>query len=191
MMFLKIQKEDIILIGQLELEKDIIRGDRFRLLKEGHEVIYVQSFDLQTGTLRLTRDLPARLKDESLSFEIATDEEAPVLGARLITQTPLDLDLPVMNMKLGSTKGTNALLEKNGADVVLFVTRGFRDILEIGTQQRPDIFAMNVQKRDMLYKRVVEVQERIDASGRIIEELDLEKVNKKIRKLRRPPMESL
>ncbi len=167
------------------LEKDIIRGYQFRLLKHIHEVIYVQSFDLHTNILRLTRDLPASLQDISMSFEIATDEEAPVLGARLITQTPLDLDLPAMNIKLGSTKGTNALLEKNGADVALFVTRGFRDILEIGTQQRPDIFSLNVLKREMLYSDVVEVHERIDASGKIIEELDPEKITNKIRKLKR------
>ena len=76
--------------------------------------------------LRLTKELPADFYGQKISFEIRSEEEAPVLGARLITSTPLDLDLPPIRMKLGSTKGTNALLERKGSDLVLFVTKGFQ-----------------------------------------------------------------
>ncbi len=130
--------------------------------------------------LRLTREVPKSLCQQDMSFEIRSVEEAPILGARLITNTPLDLDLPKLHMKLGSTRGTNALLERKGADVVLFVTRGFKDILEIGNQQRPDIFALEVVKREMLYRQVVEIEERIDAKGNVIVPLNTKDFEKKL-----------
>ena len=168
-----------------DLHQDIIRGYQFRLLKQQHDITYIQCFDLEQKILRLTRELPGSLRRQNISFEIGSTEEAPVLGARLITNTPLDLDLPWLHMKLGSTRGTNALLERKGADTVLFVTSGFRDILEIGDQQRPDIFALEVVKRKMLYRQVVEVEERIDAMGHEIIPLNLTDFEKKLLKAKR------
>ena len=52
-----------------------------------------------------------------------------------------------MVMHLATTRGTNALLEEKGAEVTLFITRGFEDLLVIGDQKRPDLFALNVQKQ--------------------------------------------
>ncbi len=168
-----------------ELTSDIIRGYQFRLLNYSHEVIYVQSFDIKSNILRLTKELPYRLQGKALRFEITSNEEAPVLGARLISGTPLDLDLPPITLKLGSTKGTNALLERKGAAVVLFVTAGFKHILEIGNQQRPDIFAREVIKRKMLYKYVIEVHERIDARGKVVVPLTIDSIQEKIIRLRK------
>src|SRR5690606_1728831 len=54
-----------------------------------------------------------------------------------------------------------------------FVTRGFRDLLEIGTQQRPDLFALDIVKPPALYERVVEVDERVSASGEVLRAVDL------------------
>ncbi|MGD9966142.1 MAG: hydantoinase B/oxoprolinase family protein [Hyphomonadaceae bacterium] len=71
-------------------------------------------------------------------------------------------------VKLGTTVATNALLERKGADVVLAVTEGFGDALEIGTQARPDIFALNIVKPDLLQKRVIEVRERVSAEGEVL-----------------------
>ena len=129
-----------------ELEKDILAGYQFKILQENHEDVFVRSYDVENCILFLSAKLPTKLFNRNLSFELFSNEEAPILGARLITLTSLGEQLPALNIKLGSTKGTNALLEKKGADIVLFVTKGFRDILHIGTQQRPDIFALNIIK---------------------------------------------
>jgi 5-oxoprolinase (ATP-hydrolysing) len=68
---------------------------------------------------------------------------------------------------MGTTVATNALLERKGERVLLVTTRGFRDALRIGTQARPDIFAKVIIKPEMLYERVVEIDERIRADGTV------------------------
>jgi 5-oxoprolinase (ATP-hydrolysing) len=75
-------------------------------------------------------------------------------------------------VRLGTTVATNALLERKGAEVVFVVTKGFADALEIGAQARPDIFALNIVKPDLLHKRVIEVRERIGADGSVLTPLD-------------------
>ncbi|MFY9899371.1 MAG: hydantoinase/oxoprolinase family protein, partial [Xanthobacteraceae bacterium] len=77
-------------------------------------------------------------------------------------------------VKMGTTVATNALLERKGERTLLLVTKGFRDALRIGYQARPKIFAKHIVKPDMLYERVVEVDERVRADGTIERELDLE-----------------
>src|SRR5579864_3661911 len=63
-------------------------------------------------------------------------------------------------VKMGTTVATNALLERKGERTLLVTTRGFRDGLRIGYQARPKIFARKIEKPDMLFERVVEVDER-------------------------------
>ncbi len=62
---------------------------------------------------------------------------------------------------MGTTVGTNALLEREGNPSVLVTTKGFGDLLEIGNQARPNIFDLQVRKASLLYSRVVEVEERV------------------------------
>ncbi len=71
-------------------------------------------------------------------------------------------------VKMGTTVATNALLERKGEPSVLVTTAGFRDALRIGYQNRPDIFALQIQLPDMLYTRVLEIDERISAEGEIL-----------------------
>ena len=80
----------------------------------------------------------------------------------------------IASVKMGTTVATNALLERKGDHTLLLMTKGFRDALKVGYQDRPDIFALNIQKPDMLYERVAEVSERIRADGRTETPLDLE-----------------
>src|SRR5699024_155855 len=77
-----------------------------------------------------------------------------------------------ITIKMGTTVATNALLEKQGVPVLLAVTRGFKDVLKIGYQNRPNIFALNIQLPDAIYQKVVQVEERISAKGEIIQPLD-------------------
>ena len=76
-------------------------------------------------------------------------------------------------VKMGTTVATNALLERKGERTALLVTRGFRDALKIGYQARPKIFARHIIKPDMLYERVVEIDERVRADGTVEREPDL------------------
>ncbi len=76
-------------------------------------------------------------------------------------------------VKMGTTVATNALLERKGAAVLLMITEGFGDLLEIGYQTRPDLFAMHIKRPELLYQSVVEVSERLDAQGQILTGLDM------------------
>jgi 5-oxoprolinase (ATP-hydrolysing) len=68
-------------------------------------------------------------------------------------------------VKMGTTVATNALLERKGERVLLLITEGFRDLLRIGTQARPDLFALDIRRPDLLYEQVAEVPGRLDAEG--------------------------
>ncbi len=76
-------------------------------------------------------------------------------------------------VKMGTTVATNALLERKGERTLLLITRGFRDALRIGYQARPKIFAKQIIKPDMLFERVVEVEERVRADGTVEARPDL------------------
>ena len=75
-------------------------------------------------------------------------------------------------VRMGTTVATNALLQRRGARTALVITRGFGDALRIGYQNRPDIFALNIELPDMLYSHVVEAGERVSAQGEVIVPLD-------------------
>ena len=69
---------------------------------------------------------------------------------------------------MGTTVATNALLERKGRACGLVVTRGFGDLLELGNQARPKIFDLEIQKPELLHRAVLEVDARLDASGRVL-----------------------
>src|SRR5664279_999023 len=75
-------------------------------------------------------------------------------------------------VKMGTTVATNALLERKGEPTLLVTTRGFRDALRIGYQNRPRIFERNIQLPELLYSAVVEAQERVGADGEMLTALD-------------------
>src|SRR6188768_2093906 len=76
-------------------------------------------------------------------------------------------------VKMGTTVATNALLERKGDRTLLVTTKGFRDALRVGYQNRPKIFARHIIKPEMLFERVVEVDERVRADGAIERAPDL------------------
>lgn len=104
--------------------------------------------------------------------EVAPGLEAPVLAAHVITGTALADPLPPMRLRLGTTRATNALLERRGARTAFVTTAGFGDLLTIGTQQRPDLFARAIHKSAPLHEVVVEVDERLAADGAELRPLD-------------------
>jgi len=152
------------------LKSDILKGYHFRLLKN-KDLSIIHQFEPSDQTICFAEQPDFKIS-EGDEFEITAFEEAPVLAARIATETGLENELPEIDVRLGTTKGTNALLERKGAKVCLIITKGFRDLIEIGSQQRPDIFALNVVKNQPLYSNVIEVDERMDRYGNILKPLD-------------------
>ncbi len=124
----------------------------------------IKSAEVEKSVLHLAGAVAQSIRKGDV-FEISSGEEVPVFAARLLTQTGLHENFPPIEMKLGSTRGTNALLERKGARVAFLVTKGFKDLLLIGTQQRTDLFAIQIIKEKPLYDSVIEVDERIESNG--------------------------
>ena len=98
-------------------------------------------------------------------------DDAAIAGIREILSVGAGEAIPVDlidAVKMGTTVATNALLERKGERTVLFITRGFRDALRIAYQNRPRIFDRHIVLPEMLYSRVVEVEERVAARGEVV-----------------------
>ncbi|MGZ5041420.1 MAG: hydantoinase/oxoprolinase family protein, partial [Usitatibacter sp.] len=101
--------------------------------------------------------------------------DAALAGIRHLLGVASDAPIPVESIeavKMGTTVATNALLERKGEPTVLFITKGFRDQLRIAYQNRPRIFDRNIRLPELLYAKVVEVDERVGARGEVITPLD-------------------
>ncbi|MBK5103326.1 MAG: hydantoinase B/oxoprolinase family protein, partial [Burkholderiales bacterium] len=83
-------------------------------------------------------------------------------------------------VKMGTTVATNALLERKGERTVLFITRGFRDALRIAYQNRPKIFSRHIVLPELLYSKVVEIDERVGAHGELLTPLDVEEARREL-----------
>ncbi len=114
-------------------------------------------------TLKLLSENPEQYKD------------AAVEGIRrLLKLKPGEAVTPerVECVKMGTTVATNALLERKGEPTVLVTTAGFRDALRIATQARPRLFDRRIVLPELLYERVIEAGERMDAQGAVVQPLD-------------------
>lgn len=155
------------------LKRDILKDYLFLILGDTFNAKVIR-FDVEKSVLEIDRHLPQKFKHQVFSFALTANEEAPILGARLITETSLHEDFPAIEMRIGSTKGTNALLELKGAKTAFVVTKGFKDLLVIGNQARPDIFALNIIRPKPLHDMVVEIDEQIDFEGKVIKAINLD-----------------
>lgn len=173
------------------LSRDILKDFSFRILNTEFEHLTIEHFDVETKTIYTNKTIRDFTSWEGQNFEITSNEEAPVLGIRLITETALNEDFPDLSLKLGSTKGTNALLENKGAKTLFVVTKGFADLLKIGNQTRPDIFALNVEKPKQITSYVLEADERIDAKGKILKPIDVKAFKNQIELLNKTDIESV
>jgi 5-oxoprolinase (ATP-hydrolysing) len=127
-------------------------------------------------------DVIARRPDGTLvAHKLLSDNpeaygDAAVQGIRNLIGAKPGEPIPqgiIGSVKMGTTVATNALLERKGERTLLLITKGFRDALRIGYQARPKIFARHIVKPEMIYERVVEVDERVRADGSVEKEPDL------------------
>jgi len=124
--------------------------------------------------------------DKLLSENPGRYRDAAIAGIRKLLALPPGAPLPadrIAAVKMGTTVATNALLERKGERTALVVTKGFRDALRIGYQNRPKIFARRIVLPETLYERVVEVDERVAAEGTVLRAPDLGKVRADLSRL--------
>ncbi|MCP5265120.1 MAG: hydantoinase B/oxoprolinase family protein [Burkholderiaceae bacterium] len=125
-------------------------------------------------------DIVARLPDGSLRTHKLLSEnpeqyrDAAVQGIRELLGVGDATIAPgsIAAVKMGTTVATNALLERKGDRTLLLITAGFGDLLRIGYQNRPKLFDLHIVLPTLLYERVAEVPERLDADGRVVTPLD-------------------
>ncbi|MEZ5328191.1 MAG: hydantoinase B/oxoprolinase family protein [Verrucomicrobiales bacterium] len=129
----------------------------------------VTAWEAASCALTLENELAVATGD---TIELSSSEEAPVLAARLLTGTPMGTAFPQMELRLSTTRATNALLEHKGARVAFFTTEGFGDLLTIGDQRRPDLFALEHRKPPSLCAATFEVNGRIASDGTVLTPLD-------------------
>ncbi|MBF0358172.1 MAG: hydantoinase B/oxoprolinase family protein [Magnetococcales bacterium] len=114
-------------------------------------------------------------------------EDAAVEGIRRFLGSKVGEKLPrerVAWIRLGTTVATNALLERKGARVGLLISNGFRDLLEIGSGRRPDLFALAVRRPQLLYHCVEEVAERMSATGHPLQAINSAATHKALQTLK-------
>jgi 5-oxoprolinase (ATP-hydrolysing) len=144
-----------------------------------------------TFTDIVARDPAGRLRAAKLlSTDPARYADAAVEGIRRLLARAPAAERRIAAVRMGTTVATNALLERRGEPTVLVVTAGLEDVLRIGTQQRPDIFALDIRLPEMLYACVVGARERVAADGEIAAALDAERLEADLRRVRERGIES-
>jgi len=135
-------------------------------------------------------DIVARAPDGSLKSHKLLSEnperykDAAVQGIRDLLNLPSNVEIPpktIEAVKMGTTVATNALLERKGDRTILFITKGMRDLLRIGYQNRPKLFDLEIILPELLYEDVIEVDERLDANGDVIDPLNISQVQAALR----------
>ncbi|MBW4515740.1 MAG: hydantoinase B/oxoprolinase family protein [Timaviella obliquedivisa GSE-PSE-MK23-08B] len=132
--------------------------------------IVARSSDGEILVSKLLSENPERYRDP------AVQGIREILGLSVNDPIPPDR---VEVVKMGTTVATNALLERKGDRTLLLVTKGFRDALRIGYQNRPQIFARQIILPEMLYERVIEVEERYSAQGEVLEPIQINEALKR------------
>ncbi len=141
------------------------------------------AIDEETGEL-LVYKLPSSLYDQS---------DAVVKGVKILADENGFEGQDVSRFMHGTTVATNAILEGRGAKTALITTKGFRDLLEIGRQKRPDLYDLQADKirtlvtRDLRY----EINERMNYKGEILSELSEDEILKIVEELKNAGAEAI
>ncbi|VDK34993.1 unnamed protein product [Gongylonema pulchrum] len=120
--------------------------------------VYVRRPDGTSRSLKLLSE------DETSYRDAPTEAIRRVLEQETGACIPRGTPIPTENIawiRMGTTLATNALLERKGERTALLITKGFKDLLFIGSQARPQIFDLDIKLPDMLYEEVHEVDERV------------------------------
>jgi len=154
------------------------------------QTVEVTHFDAPHNRLRFRKPLIDQITPGT-RYELRTGEEAPILAIRTILRMPVRQTLPPVRVRLGTTRGTNALLTRRGAKTGFVTTKGFRDVLLIANQDRPRLFDLAVTKPEPLFTEVVEIDERLDAQGQVLQSPDPDEVRVSLQELKAAGCESV
>jgi 5-oxoprolinase (ATP-hydrolysing) len=124
-------------------------------------------------------------------YELSAGMAAPLVAIRYLLGLPLSEAIPACSVRLGTTRGTNALITRTGGRTALVTTRGFGDILHIGNQNRPRLFDLTIRKPQPLFSAVVEIEERITADGSVLQAPDESRIRAQLAELRDLGIQSL
>jgi len=170
---------------------DFWQGYTLRLLDAAGQMLAERKIATsRAGEIIFDRPLDAP-PQPGQAYELLSPEEAPILAIRQLFGLRLADEIPPIVVRLGTTRGTNALLTRRGARTALVTTRGFADILHIGYQNRPKLFELSIRKREPLATTVVEIDERVDAAGNILLAADRAQVRQALAPLAAQGIESL
>jgi 5-oxoprolinase (ATP-hydrolysing) len=125
------------------------------------------------------------------ALKVPSSDEAPLVGIRRLLGLAEGAAIPPCEVRLGTTLGTNALLERRGARSALLLTRGFGDLLLLGDQTRPELFALRIRKPPVMPERVLEVDARLDAGGKVLARPNLDQLQRELAELRASGVDSL
>ena len=167
-------------------------GYELRLLDDTGETVEtarVTAFDSATGLLTVDKSLP--ISSAGIRYEVSAGEESPILCVRRMLGLGLSDTIPPISMRLGTTRGTNALLERKGARTGFVTTRGFRDVLLIANQDRPRLFDLAIHKPQPMFVETVEIDERLDAAGKVLRTPNADSIRKQLLELQKTDVESI
>ncbi|HEY4311920.1 MAG TPA: hydantoinase B/oxoprolinase family protein [Pirellulales bacterium] len=166
-------------------------GYTLRLLSPTGDVVAERRVrESDAGCLKLDAPLPVDATPGQ-AYELASGEEAPIVAIRYLLGLSLSSQIPHVVVRLGTTRGTNALITRRGARTAFVTTRGFGDILAIGYQNRPRLFDVAIKKRVPLFADVVEIDERVTVDGEVMRSPDPDLVKQQFRELRGRGIDSL
>ena len=123
---------------------------------------------------------------EIRTTKVLSSDRAPLEAIeRLVTDANADATaLRGARVKLGTTVATNALLERRGWPVALLTNEGLSGVFDIGTQERPSLFALEIARSPRLQRWRLEVPGRRAADGAVVEPVDLEAARRELTRAR-------
>ena len=170
------------------------QGYRFRLLGDHGEILAesrVVESTCEPGQLQVDPPLPRPHLEVGGRYELYSDEESPLVAIRYLLGIGRAATIPPVAVRLGTTRGTNALLTRKGAACAFVTTSGFADVLLIGYQDRAKLFDLDIVKPTPLFSAVAEIDERMSADGNVLQTPSEAQIRQRLAALKSEGIESL
>lgn len=182
-----------------EYPENFWRGYQARLLRPDGSLMHsarIEASQQEAGHVRIKLAEPIGSLGEldlasGMAMELVSPEEAPLLAIRLFQGLTLSEAIPPCELRLGTTRGTNALLTRRGAKTAWVTTEGFEDLPHIAYQNRPHLFERSIRKPTPLHELAAEVRERTLADGTIEKPLEENYARQSLQQLRQQGVECL
>ena len=170
------------------------QGYRLRVLGDQGEVLaasQVVDSTCEPGQLHIDPPLSPDHLQVGFRYELYSDEEAPLVAIRYLLGIGRTATIPPVAVRLGTTRGTNALLTRSGAACAFVTTTGFADVLLIGYQDRAELFDLDIVKPAPLFSAVAEINERMSAAGDVLQPPSEAQIRQRLADLKSQGIESL